>query len=117
MKLKVKQDNYGRVRKVRELSLNEKKKNTIKAISTWAFAAVGYPAGIVDWIADDHEWCIAPVGRRGQTVCDSERERKRGREGGRERGEREEEAGCQWSGESGGTLVAALFEESRGQFR
>ena len=51
MKLRVRQDYYRRVRRVLELSL--KGGNTVKAINTWAVAALRYTAGIVDWTADE----------------------------------------------------------------
>ena len=50
MKLKVRQDYYRGVRKVLELNLNGG--NTVKDINSWAFAAVRYSTGIVDWTAD-----------------------------------------------------------------
>ena len=53
MKLKVRQDYYRRVRKVLESTLN--RGNTIKAINTWAVAAVRYIAGIVYCTADKLE--------------------------------------------------------------
>ena len=44
--------------KVLELSLNGG--NTVKAISTWAIAAVRYTAGIADWSADE----MKPIDRK-----------------------------------------------------
>ena len=112
MKLKVKQDNYGRVRKVRELSLNEKKKTQLRLsahghLQLWGTLQVLWIGLLMTMNGALHPWADG-----GRAVCDSRLERERGRGT-----EREGEAGCQWSGESGGTLVAALFEESRGQFR
>ena len=51
MKQKVRTDYYRRVRKILESSLNGG--NTVKAMNTWAVAAVRYTAGILDWTVDE----------------------------------------------------------------
>lgn len=51
MKDKIRKEYYKRIRKVLESKLNGG--NTIKAINTWAVAAVRYTAGILDWTVDE----------------------------------------------------------------
>ena len=51
MKEKVMKEYYRRIRKVLESGLNGG--NSIKAMNTWAVAAVRYTAGIVDWTVDE----------------------------------------------------------------
>ena len=51
MKQKVRTDYYRRVRKILESSMNGG--NTVKAMNTWAVAAVRYIAGILDWTVDE----------------------------------------------------------------
>ena len=51
MKGKVRKEYYRRIRKVLESKLNGG--NIIKAMNTWAVAAVRYTAGILDWTVDE----------------------------------------------------------------
>ena len=51
MKEKVRKEYYRRVRKVLESKLNGG--NVIKAMNTWAVAAVRYTAGILDWTVNE----------------------------------------------------------------
>lgn len=51
MKQKVRTDYCRRVRKILESSLNGG--NSVKALNTWAVAAVRYTAGILDWTVDE----------------------------------------------------------------
>ena len=51
MKEKVRKEYYRRIRKVLESKLNGG--NIIKAMNTWAVAAVRYTAGILDWTVDE----------------------------------------------------------------
>ena len=51
MKNKVRKDYYRRIRKVLQSKLNGG--NVIKAMNSWAVAAVRYTAGIVDWKVDE----------------------------------------------------------------
>jgi hypothetical protein len=51
MKQKVRKEYYRRIRKVLESKLNGG--NVVKAMNTWAVAAVRYTAGILDWTVDE----------------------------------------------------------------
>lgn len=51
MKEKVRKEYYKRLRKVLESKLNGG--NIVKAMNTWAVAAVRYTAGILDWTVDE----------------------------------------------------------------
>jgi len=51
IKDKIRKEYYTQIRKVQDSKLNEW--NTIKAINTWAVAAVRYTAGIFDWTVDE----------------------------------------------------------------
>ena len=89
MKLKVKQDNYGRVRKVRELSLNEKKKTQLRLsahghLQLWGTLQVLWIGLLMTMNGALHPW--ADVVRL--YVTRREREREGGREGEREERER-----------------------------